>query len=208
MIRARLGFSRSKDGDILIRAHAVKDGAYANPRNFPKPPVSFDDFSAAVEKLNAAIAGALDGGRKAHAEKQGCRKTMVHMLMEVGHYVEAASRDDMEAFLSSGFEPIRGRGATPPAFPVPVIAKVTQGKTGELFASVTPLYRRVVHYQFRNGVAGTSPDTWPVQNLLQAKRPVHVQNLTPGTVYAFQVRALAKTGDYTDWSPIATRMCT
>ena len=64
MIRARLGFSRNKDGDILIRAHAVKDGAYANPRNFPKPPVSFDDFSAAVEKLNAAIAGASTGAEK------------------------------------------------------------------------------------------------------------------------------------------------
>jgi hypothetical protein len=206
MIRARLGFSRRSDGDISIRAHAVKDGTYRNPTYFPKPPVPFEDFNTALENFDLAVAGTLDRGRRAFAEKRSCRKILVDMLMEVGHYVEAASKDDIEAFGKSGFEPVSGRGATTES-PVPRIARITQGQIGELIASVTPLYRKVVHYQLRKGVAGTSPDTWPIQNLLQAKRPVRVQNLTPGTVYAFQVRALGKNGDYTEWSPIATRMC-
>ena len=34
-----------------------------------------------------------------------------------------------------------------------------------------------------------------------------VTGLTPGTIYAFQVRAMGRLG-YTDWSDSATRMCT
>ena len=63
------------------------------------------------------------------------------MLMEVGHYVEAASKDELDVFLSSGFEPIGGRGAARDRL-APAVAKITQGHSGKLFASVTPLYRK------------------------------------------------------------------
>ena len=81
------------------------------------------------------------------------------------------------------------------------------GKTGEFFVYFTAHYRKAVHYHMRYGVDGTPPETWTIETLLQAKRAANVTNLTPGTIYAFQVRAFGKTGVYTDWSNSITRMC-
>ena len=89
----------------------------------------------------------------------------------------------------------------------PVIVKIGQGKSGELLVSFTPFYRKAVHYQLRYGADGVAPDEWTIETLLQARRAARVDNLTPGTVYAFQVRAFGKTGVYTDWSDTATRRC-
>jgi len=115
----------------------------------------------------------------------------------------------LAAFVSSGFELIRSPGATEPC-PKPRILKIRQGKTGELLVYFTPLYRKAVHYELRHGAQsadGMLPETWTVESLLQARRPARIENLTPGTIYVFQVRAFGKTGVYTDWSDSATRMC-
>jgi hypothetical protein len=43
--------------------------------------------------------------------------------------------------------------------------------------------------------------------ITKVKPPVGIDGLTPGTVYAFQVRALGKVG-YTAWTDSTTCMCT
>src|SRR5881628_2086813 len=74
----------------------------------------------------------------------------------------------------------------------PRILKIRQGKTGELLVYFTPLYRKAVHYELRHGAQGADgmpPETWTGESLLQARRPARIENLTPGTIYVFQVRA-------------------
>jgi hypothetical protein len=51
------------------------------------------------------------------------------------------------------------------------------------------------------------PATWTEQAITSVKSATTVSHLTPGTVYAFQVKALTKSG-YTDWSDSVTMMCT
>ncbi len=54
--------------------------------------------------------------------------------------------------------------------------------------------------------AGAAPN-WSDQPVGRTKPPALVTGLTPGTAYAFQVRAVTNAG-YTDWSESVTRICT
>ena len=49
------------------------------------------------------------------------------------------------------------------------------------------------------------PGTWTTETLAIARKPLTVTGLTPGTTYAFQVRAFGKAG-WTDWSASSARM--
>ena len=48
--------------------------------------------------------------------------------------------------------------------------------------------------------------TWTMLTRASASEAILIDGLTPGTIYAFQVRAHGVLG-YTDWSDSATRMC-
>ena len=45
----------------------------------------------------------------------------------------------------------------------------------------------------------------PVQSK-QARRPALIQNLTPGTIYCFQVRVYKNDETFSNWSDTATKM--
>jgi len=49
----------------------------------------------------------------------------------------------------------------------------------------------------RLGEHGTDPELWPIMMIPSAKAPVVVDSLTPGIVYAFQVRAFGRS-DFND----------
>ncbi|HYR91116.1 MAG TPA: fibronectin type III domain-containing protein [Terriglobia bacterium] len=90
----------------------------------------------------------------------------------------------------------------------PRILRVEQGNTGQLLLAIQPL-PRARSYEVRYAPLGTGgpPSTWPTATFTSARKAAPVNSLTPGTMYAFQVRALGRLG-YTDWSDSATRMCT
>ena len=64
------------------------------------------------------------------------------------------------------------------------------------------------HYELRCGsvAAGGTPGPWASILVATVKRAVPYDGLTPGTNYAFQVRAYNAVG-YTDWSDSVSRMC-
>ena len=209
MIRARLGFSRQPDGDVSIRGGAVYQGMKDN-KKFPNPPVKMSDLKGAIDDFNQAIAQTLDGGKKAFAQKTKCRDILVKILHQLGHYVESLAENSMAVFLSSGFEPA-GKSASTGAI-VPRIVKIKHGKSGELYVSYEAFYRRVLYYELRygpQGHGGVPPNPWMQSwQSKQARRPALIQNLTPGTVYCFQVRVYKNDETFSDWSNTATKMST
>jgi len=211
MLRARLGWTRRSHGDISSRGRAVYEGIKKNILRFPKPPVDLKDLKAQLDRFNDAIADSRNGGRKAFAELRSARKALTDSLDQLGHYVEAVSKDDVATFISSGFELAGGGHASAELCPIPSILWVRQGnKSGELLVAWTPLYRKAGHYELRWGAQGPNgepPKTWKTDIHNQARRPARIQGLTPATIYVFQVRAYGKNGKYTDWSNAATRMC-
>ena len=63
-------------------------------------------------------------------------------------------------------------------------------------------------YQLRwTPVGSEKEDAWITHSISTTRPATRLENLTPGTRYVFQARALTKSG-FTDWSQPVTRMCT
>jgi len=206
-IRPLLGFSRLPDADLLSRFTAIEAGVYGNP-DFPSPPVEAAVFKAGVADYAAAIAAALDGGKKAIAERGKCREVLIPMSRFLGAYVEHASNGDLTTFLSSGFvaAPLATRGAAQ-LLAQPVIARIDNGLSGQLLVTLKAV-PKARHYEVRYASVPTGgvPGAWTSILAATTEKSVPCNSLTPGTTYAFQVRAYNKVG-YTDWSDSLTRMC-
>jgi hypothetical protein len=67
--------------------------------------VDLTAFKTAIDSLNALIAQATaDGGKKAIADKNHQRTTVVQMLRLLARYVEVTSKSDLSVFQTSGFQ--------------------------------------------------------------------------------------------------------
>jgi hypothetical protein len=197
MLRARLGYTRDPDGKVLTRGRIVLKGFKDHEDKFPNPPVKLSDLEAAIENFDASRTLAGDGGRKAFAQKKKCRGILIRILIQLGH-----------VFLLSGFE-LAGKSGSSDEI-VPRILQIKQGKSGEFFVSFLAFYRKVIYYELRYGPQGPDgvlPDPWmpPLQSR-QARRPILVQNLIPGTIYCFQVRVYKNNETFSDWSQTAIKM--
>jgi len=205
-IKASLATGKILDADLVSRFNAVCIGMTGNPA-YPNPTVDLANFKSAIDRYTASIADALDGSKKAIVERDTQREALVKIFQFLGHYVEHHCKDDMATFLSSGFEAASRTRTPAQSLPPAAILKVDQGNTGQLLLSIKAL-PKARSYEVRYAPLGTSaPPSWPTATFTSAKKAAAVNNLTPGTTYAFQVRALGRLG-YTDWSDSATRMCT
>ena len=85
MIRPIDGFTNVSDTDVLARGTNVLTKLAGNA-NFPTPPVDLATWKTALDAFSAAIAEALDGGKKAIAEKRKQRVVVIKMLRLLGRY--------------------------------------------------------------------------------------------------------------------------
>ena len=176
------------------------------------PPVPIPNLTAARETLTVAMAAAADGGKIATADKNKKRGDVAIMMRLLAHYVEVACKGDETTFLSSGFVP-KQKPATPKPptqLAVPTMVKVEQGPTGSLLAIIKP-DPKALHFDVECAALGTNPTPgtpgpWTTIMVPDTKQPVTFDHLTPGTIYAFRVRAYGKLG-LTDYSDTVQRMC-
>jgi hypothetical protein len=195
-------------GRICSRLDIVVKGTDGNSA-YPNPPVDIATVKAAGAAYAASIADALDGGKKALFERNKQRENVIHILRQLGRYVEINCKNDMGTFLSSGFE--CASKARVPSQPLtqPAIRSVEHGNAGQLLVSVTSV-KGAYSYEVRYGApaaSGAAPASWLTTGFTSARSAAPVDSLTPGTTYVFQVRALGPLG-YTDWSDAVNRMCT
>ena len=201
------GFSNVSDADVVSRAKNIQTQMTGNA-SFPNPPVDLAALKTAIGTFSSLIAEALDGSKKVIAQKNKQREAVVKMLLVLGRFVQVHSDGDKAIFTSSGFVPASTTKAPPSPLPLPVIRSAYQGAiSGEIVVQIEAI-RRAVDYEIRYGVQvnGVAPSSWTSQVVTKVQPPVGFQGLTPGTVYAFQVRALGRVG-YTDWTDSATCMC-
>jgi len=197
-IRVLEGYSRATDGEVVSRGTAVDTGMTGNP-NFTTPPVDLASLKTGIENLSALIAESLDGSKKVIAEKNKQRKAVINTLRLLGRYVEINCKEDMAILQSSGCQPASIPTAPPQPLPQPSIRKIDHGAiSGQLLVQVQAV-RGARSYDLRHSAIGSggTPGEWLTQLLTSVKSPVPFSGLTPGTTYAFQVRALGKLG-YTD----------
>jgi hypothetical protein len=208
LIKPLEGYTAMSDDDVVSRGKAVVTGLTGNT-HFATLPVDLATLKANVDSLHSLSVEAEDGSRKVIAQKNKQREAVIKMLRLLARYVEVTSDGDMESFTSSGFLPASTTKVPPSPLPLPVIRSVTHGAlSGELVVLVEAI-RKAVNYEIRYGavVNGAAPSSWTSKVITKVKPPVGIEGLTPGTIYAIQVRALGPVG-YTAWTDSATCMCT
>jgi len=204
IVRVLVGSSGVSAQEIVQRAGAVYAGMKGNP-HFPNPPVDPETLKAARDALVNALAVQPNGGVVATAEKEKKVEAVVHLLRQLGHYVEEIAKGDLAILLSSGFQ-VANSSRTPQPASTPKILRVENGNTGQILVTVKPS-RGARYYELRHGAigAGGTLGSWTNLTFTNSKS-MPVSGLTPGTNYAFQVRALGPLGP-SDWSDSATRIC-
>jgi hypothetical protein len=206
-IRVLLGFRSATDTDVVSRGMAVFTGLSGNLK-FPNPPVDLNRLKTSLDRLVFLIAEAADGSKKAIAAKNKERENIIKMLRQLAIYVETTCNEDPEAFTSSGFVAVSTTRTPAAPLTQPAIKKVEPGpNSGELLVRISALPKArsydLQHAPFING----APGPWTTLTLTSVKSGVLVKGLTPGTIYAFRVRALGKLGP-TDYTDATTKMAT
>jgi len=201
-------YNRLVDADLISRATAVLTGLTGNT-NYANPPIDSATFKASIDTFSALVSESADGSKKVIAEKKKQRVVVVKNLKLLGRYVEVTCKEDMAIFKSSGFPPASTVKAAPQPLPTPSIKKVDHGATSGQLLVQPKAVRGAKAYDLRFAAitSTTPPTTWTVEPMPNLKVPFAVNGLTPGTTYAFQVRARGPLG-YTDWSDSVTFMCT
>jgi hypothetical protein len=207
-IRAVLGLNKLTDGIVVPILKSTLNGLTANSNVFNKPPIDLAAYSAAIDAYAASIPPALDGSKAAVAQKNKLRAVVMKMYSQLARYVETNCNEDMSTFVLSGFQ---AKTTTPKNTTPPVsesIRKVEQGaNSGHILVKLMK-NRAAKSYELRWAAVppGGAPIQWSNQSVTLIKAATTVAGLTPGTIYAFQARALLNNG-FTDWSDSVTIMC-
>jgi hypothetical protein len=207
-IHVKLGYAMLNDKDIATKGVAVVDGLTNNPK-LPNPPIKPEDLKAQVETYASLIAASADGSKKTIAERKKQRAVVVKMLRQLGHWVEANCNDDPAILQSSGYQPHAKpvRTTAPQPLDGPPSFKVENGpNSGQVIVRGKPV-PRAVSYVAQYAAMGSDgkPGSWTELAPVTVIRSITINGLTPGTTYAFQVRALGRAG-YTNWSDSVTRI--
>jgi hypothetical protein len=211
-IRAKKGWRRLKPQDVWNESTHIFTAFFAStyftvgtPPPAPTPPVDQVAMKAANDTLQAAIAAAATGTRVAVTAANHAKEAVILILDQLVSYVQANSKGDMNAFMSSGFIPVSStKTKTTPVSET--IKKVVPGANSGEFDLTLMKFPGASSYELRWGVpgaGGTLPTTWTTVPVTSIKSATTVPNLTPGTTYVFQARAVVN-GAYSDYGdPIA-----
>ena len=206
-IRARTDYSKTPHHEYSVFVNRVCTNLTDNP-HFSKPPVSLTTLRAKLDEYNSYMVMAEDGSRSALLKRNALRRELETMVTILAHYVTHASDNDRAIFDTSGFEALPTDSKPAQPLNTPYIVKITHGaNSGVLKVRLPPTYRKVRKYELRYGPVGSDPESRPVMDITFFKQPATVSELSRGTEYEFQVRALGNLG-LTDWSDPAIFMCT
>jgi hypothetical protein len=199
-------FSRTKVPDLLTQAQKVMTNINAASTTFLTLPVTMAQIQADITALTASSAAAADGSKKDIAQRKKDTHTLDQDLTLLGAYVVKVANGDAAIIAASGFTAAPPRVHTAPQpLAQPAIDSVTQGLSGQALVQLTAI-PKAKSYEIQSApMANGVPGTWTTTTVTAAKRPISITGLTPGTTYAFRVRALGALG-YTDYSDSATRM--
>jgi len=211
VIKAKLGLAHQTAQIVLNASLNVYNNLFSSQffaasAGIPAPPVDQPTMKAANDTLQAAISAAAGGGKQAITAKNHAKDAVVTILDQLGTYVSVNSKGDMNAFMSSGFTPkSTAKAKTPPVSET--IRKIAPGANSGQMDITLMKYPGAVAYELHWGTPGNGgamPSTWMSTTVTAVRTPVTVSNLTPGTTYVFQARALLNGGGYSDFGdPIA-----
>jgi hypothetical protein len=206
-IRVSFSGTKATDADILALGQSVLKGV-ADPTIFPNLPVDLALLKTGLDNYAISVGNAIDGGKKAIAERDRQRGELIDMLRILAFYVETICKDDMTKFLLSGFTP-RTTTRTAPQPVHPPNLRVQHGPTGTLRVKLTDADPQAWSHEVEYAAIGGDGVTgkWISQPVTSIASLIPVIGLTPGVTYAFHARSLGRLG-LSEWSDSVTKMAT
>jgi hypothetical protein len=205
MAKPRLELQKKTDDALkgFCENHVTK---MTGNTNFPTPIPDVADYGAVLTAYSTKLAAyrALeDEIAQARIEKDAARLALEQATTGRGGYVETASGGDAAKILSAGFE-VRGAAAPVgvPGAPIGLLAQMGE-MSGQIVLSWSKVHGAnsyVVECRQHDNAASA----WALAKIVTAAR-LKLDGLTPGTVYAFRVKAVGAAGEG-PWSDETVKM--
>lgn len=199
--RVSLKFAKFTDARLSEFFTTVNTGLAGNTA-FPNLPITLAAFEALGTTFIEKLAAAAGGGKRAVAEKNVARADLIDALRQLASYVQSIAGLDLPTLLSSGFQPVVINTVQTP-LPKPVIENIDNLQSTLVMFRLKPI-PNMRSIEARRRVHGVG-DYQPAGLFTQARK-IQQENLTPGTSYDWQFRAVGGSTGYSDWSDPITHM--
>ncbi|HEU5122741.1 MAG TPA: fibronectin type III domain-containing protein [Verrucomicrobiae bacterium] len=143
----------------------------------------------------------IDGTRKDTVAKNLARRTLLNLLRQEAAYVQSLANENLEMLLSSGFQSVSTNRAQI-ELPKPVIDRVDNPASAQLALRLQPVPTARA-YEVRLSYAGGN---WQGAGVFTQARKIILTDLTPGTTYTIQARAIGGSTGSIDWSDPVSHM--
>jgi hypothetical protein len=198
--RVSLSFARLPDSELDAFVENIITSLTGNA-SFPTPAVSLADLTTALTAFTDAMAAATQGGRQANAAKNAAREALLALMRQEANYVQGIASTDLAMLLSSGFNNV-STNRTQSVLPAPLIQQIDNQMSTQLLVRLEPVDNaRAYEVQFKNGTGG-----WLSAGTFTKARHIAVTDLTPGSTYTLQARAIGGSTGYSDWSDPVSHM--
>lgn len=199
MSKPKLELRKRTDDNLITFIQGIVTAMTGNP-NFPTPMPALTAITAAVTSLQTQIATVTslqNQLRQAHTDKDNAREALEQQVTYLANYVEIAAAGDDSKIESAGM-PVRSPGVPVGLPAAPLNLNATASDFPGTIDLVWDPVPGAATYEIQCKVHG---DATPFENAKSSTSSrTTVDGLTPGTQYAFQVRALgaAGPGPYSD----------
>jgi hypothetical protein len=200
--RVALSFAQLSDAKLDDFTQNIIASLTGNA-SFPTPTVPPADLSSALSTFTATLAATAQGGTQATAAKNAARDALVALLRKEANYVQGIASTDLAMLLSSGFEAINSNRSQSP-LDKPSIVQINNEASTQLVLRLQPV-DNARSYEVRVSYGANG---WQAAGVFTQARRVVLTNLTPGTNYNIQARAVGGSTGYSDWSDPVSHMAT
>ncbi|MEO7317951.1 MAG: fibronectin type III domain-containing protein, partial [Chthoniobacteraceae bacterium] len=193
MAKVKLELIKKKDAEVVSLANAHKAAMTGNA-NFTTPIPAAAAFDTGITNMSnalAALAAARTAVATAMTNKESARNALEALLTQRGDYVDLTSLGDEAKIESSGFS-VRSAPAPVGDLPAPGnLVSTTGDNEGEIDLGWNPV-RGAGSYEVQCKVNDGTSQFAPVKTVTGSS--LKATGLTPGSVYAFRVRAVGAAG--------------
>ena len=202
-LKVSLGFTSGTQQKLEETAAAVLDELFDKPA-FADPPVTKVELQASYDAFRGALVLRMQGGPAATAEKNNRKVLLTDQLKQLAYHVQIKCGNDLATLLSSGFE-ATSANTTRSQLRKPDPVSVKNGLSGQMIVK-TGMIDNAVCYEVEVAAvdAQGQPGEWTGGGLHTKSSAITVNNLTPGVLYVFRIRAVGGLTGYSDWSNIVT----
>ena len=201
-LKVSLAYNSYPDAVLDELTTAIITGMTGNA-SFPAPTIPLATVTTLQTAFRTALAAAANGGTQLTAAKNQARKSLLDALDANAMYVQAIARYDLAMLLSSGYQAASTNRAQT-QLPAPGIVSLENDLSTQMILRLTPINNAYCYeVQIRTGT-----NAWQAAGSFTAARKIILTNLTPGTVYTVQARAIGGSTGYSDWSDPSSHIAT